>query len=436
MNIAIFGLGYVGAVTAACLADDGHTVVGVDPSCVKRDLISRGESPIVEPGLGDLMRSATDAGRLSVTADYREAIEACDAAFICVGTPSLPNGGLNFAYVENVASEIGSALADRSGWFTAILRSTVLPGTTKSLLIPALERASGKKAGIDFGVAFYPEFLREGTAIEDYREPPKIVVAATDDTTVAVLEELNAPLDPPTTRVSFETAEMVKYVDNTWHALKVGFANEVGRFAKAVGTDSHEVMDVFCLDTKLNISSKYLRPGFAFGGSCLPKDLRALSHAARSLDLDLPIVTSVMPSNDQHIAEAFDMVSRHGSKKVAVLGLSFKPGTDDLREAPMVELVERLIGKGFDVRICDPAVQFASLHGANADYIMNHIPHISSLLVDSIEEALEHGDVVILGTPHKEFDGLAARLDDRHHLVDLVRIQDPGEKGTYDGIGW
>ena len=436
MNIAVFGLGYVGAVTAACLADDGHTVIGVDPSRVKRDLISKGESPIVEPGLGELISGAIDAGRLTVTADFREAIAASDLAFICVGTPSSPNGELNLSYVESVAKEIGTALAERTSRYTVILRSTVLPGTTQTLVVPALESTSGKKAGDDFGVAFYPEFLRESTAIEDYREPPKIVVGATDDTTVAVLEQLNEPLEPPTTRVSFETAEMVKYVDNTWHALKVGFANEVGRFAKAVGTDSHEVMDVFCLDTKLNISSKYLRPGFAFGGSCLPKDLRAFSHAARSMDLDLPIVTSIMPSNDQHIAEAFDMVSRHGSKKVAILGLSFKPGTDDLREAPMVELVERLIGKGFEVRVCDPAVQFAALHGANADYITNHIPHISSLLVDTMDEALEHGEVVVIGTPHKEFEDVANRLTDRHHLVDLVRIRKEHEKGSYDGIGW
>ena len=362
MNIAVFGLGYVGAVTAACLADDGHHVIGVDPSDVKRDPISRGDSPIVEPGLGELISRAVDDGRLTVTDDYRKAVGNSDLAFICVGTPSLPNGSLNLGYVENVASEIGAALAERSDRFTVVLRSTVLPGTTKELVIPALEAASGKSAGDGFGVAFYPEFLRESTAIDDYREPPKIVVAATDDITLARVEDLNEPLEPPTTRVTFETAEMVKYVDNTWHALKVGFANEVGRFAKAVGTDSHEVMDVFSMDTKLNISSKYLRPGFAFGGSCLPKDLRALSHAARELDLDLPIVTSVIPSNTQHIAEAFEMIARHGSKKVAVLGLSFKPGTDDLREAPMVELVERLIGKGFDVRICDPAVQFAALH--------------------------------------------------------------------------
>lgn len=437
MIISVFGLGYVGVVSAACLTDDGHTVIGVDPNQDKVDLINNGKSPIIEEHIGGLIAAGVESGLLSATIDSAAAVRASDLAFICVGTPSRPNGSLELDYVERVSSQIGAALKDRDGFFVVVLRSTVLPGTTRGLVVPALEAASGKRAGEDFGVCFNPEFLREGTAVHDYRNPPKTVVGATDERSRKILNEINAKLEAPLIEPELEIAEMVKYADNSWHAVKIGFANEIGTLAKTLGLDGKEVMKIFCQDTKLNLSDKYLRPGFAFGGSCLPKDLRALNHKGRSLDLDLPLLSSVLPSNERHIERAFRMVTDLGKRPVGVLGLSFKAGTDDLRESPAVELVEHLIGKGFDIRIFDGHVNLAKLVGANRDYILNHIPHISNLMVGSVGEAIDHGEIIVIGNGDPAFREAADNAGAGRIVVDLAGVSEKTSDGNlYHGICW
>lgn len=437
MKISVFGLGYVGVVSAACLTDDGHSVVGVDPNQDKVDLVNDGNPPIIEEYIGELIARGVESGTLSATTDSGAAVRDSDLAFVCVGTPSRPNGSLELNYVERVSSEIGAAIKDKEGFFVVVLRSTVLPGTTRGIVIPALEAASGKRAGEDFGVCFNPEFLREGTAVYDYRNPPKTVVGATDERSRKLLNEINSGLDAPLIESELEIAEMVKYADNSWHAVKIGFANEIGTLAKTFGLDGKKVMEIFCQDTKLNLSDKYLRPGFAFGGSCLPKDLRALSHKGRSLDLDLPLLSSVLPSNERHIERAINMVTSLGKRPVAVLGLSFKAGTDDLRESPAVELVERLIGKGFDIRIFDRHVNLARLVGANRDYILNHIPHISNLMVGSIDEAIEHGEIIVIGNGDAAFRGAVANAGAGRIVVDLAGVSEKTSDGNlYHGICW
>jgi len=437
MDIAIFGMGYVGAVSAACLASDGHKVIGVDTSDLKVELINKKQSPVVEPGVGERITAAVDAGRLSAMTDAFAAVHTSDLIIICVGTPSSANGDLNLTYVKRVCEEIGDALATKDDFTAVVVRSTVLPGSLRSLVIPALEEASGKRAGEDFGVGFFPEFLRESTAVEDFYNPPKIVFAASDDRTRAMLTELNAVIDMPVTVASYEAAEMVKYADNTWHALKVAFANEVGSVCKAVGIDGGEVMDIFCSDRKLNISEKYLRPGFAFGGSCLPKDVRALTYKARSLDLDLPLINSIMPSNRRHIDRAFDMIRELDESRVGVLGLSFKAGTDDLRESPIVELVERLLGKGHEIRIFDHNVNLSRLVGANRAYIYEHLPHIAKLMVDEPEDVVNHGGTLVIGNSDKRFAEIVRPLNMTRRVVDLVRLEnDVNSNGTYNGICW
>ncbi len=437
MKISVFGLGYVGVVSAACLTDDGHNVVGVDPNQDKVDLVNDGNPPIIEEYIGELIARGVESGTLSATTDSGAAVRDSDLAFVCVGTPSRPNGSLELNHVERVSSEIGAAIKDKEGFFVVVLRSTVLPGTTRGIVIPALEAASGKRAGEDFGVCFNPEFLREGTAVYDYRNPPKTVVGATDERSRKLLNEINSGLDAPLIESELEIAEMVKYADNSWHAVKIGFANEIGTLAKTFGLDGKKVMEIFCQDTKLNLSDKYLRPGFAFGGSCLPKDLRALSHKGRSLDLDLPLLSSVLPSNERHIERAINMVTSLGKRPVAVLGLSFKAGTDDLRESPAVELVERLIGKGFDIRIFDRHVNLARLVGANRDYILNHIPHISNLMVGSIDEAIEHGEIIVIGNGDAAFRGAVANAGAGRIVVDLAGVSEKTSDGNlYHGICW
>ena len=377
MDMAIFGLGYVGAVSAACFSKDGHAVIGVDLNEGKTALIEAGKSPVIEEGVDGLIEAAVASGRLRATSDSRAAILESELALVCVGTPSAGNGNLDLTYVERVCEEIGDALRSKDDFTTVIVRSTVLPGTMRHLVIPTLERCSRKKAGEDFGVGFFPEFLREGSAVADFYNPPKVVFAASDERTSSQLEALNQGLDAPVLPVDFEVAEMVKYADNTWHAIKVAFANEVGSISKALGVDGTDVMDVFCRDTKLNISPKYLKPAFAFGGSCLPKDVRALAYRGRTLDLDLPLINAIMPSNRSHVDRALQLVRDCKQRKIGVLGLSFKAGTDDLRESPMVELVERLLGKGHDIRIFDRNVNLGRLVGANRAYIYQQLPHIA-----------------------------------------------------------
>ena len=437
MNICVFGLGYVGAVSSACLANDGHNVIGVDPYQVKTDLINEGHSPVIEDKIEELVGQGVSSGRLRATTKAREAIMESELAFVCVGTPSQPNGALDLSYVERVSEDIGSVLKDKDDYFVVVIRSTVLPGTTTNLVIPALERTSGKVAGVDFGVCMNPEFLREGTAVDDFYDPPKVVIGCSDDKAADLLEPLGAKGGAPIIRCPLEVAEMVKYVDNTWHAVKVAFANEIGRVSKANGIDGQAVMDIFVQDEKLNLSNKYLRPGFGFGGSCLPKDVRAINAHARGHDLELPLLAAVLPSNERHIETALDLVLKAGSKKVSVLGLSFKAGTDDMRESPMVEVVERLIGKGFDLRIFDENINLARLMGANQKYILDQIPHIGNLMVNSMDEALSHGETIVIGNGAPEFREVPGKLTESQSLIDFVRVSDdPKPAERYEGLGW
>ena len=438
MRISIFGLGYVGAVSAGCLAQDGHTVIGVDPYQPKVDLINAGKTPVIEKDIGEIMQQAVAAGLLRATQDVRQAVFDSDISLICVGTPSQANGSLDLKYVRKVCEEIGAALREKDAFHVVVARSTMLPGSMRSIVIPVLEEFSGKRAGVDFGVCNNPEFLRESTSVYDYYHPPKTVIGETDSSAGDMLASLYAHLDAPLIRTSVETAEMVKYTDNVWHALKVGFSNEIGNICKAVGIDGHEVMDIFCKDTKLNLSPYYMKPGFAFGGSCLPKDVRALTYKARAADVDVPILNAIMPSNQRQIEKGLAMITGKGNRKVGILGFSFKAGTDDLRESPLVEVIERLIGKGYDIRLYDRNVKIASLVGANKDYILNHIPHISKLMVDSIEEVLAHADTIVIGNSAEEFREIPARIAPGKFIVDLVRIteQRSSVEQGYDGICW
>lgn len=437
MKICVLGLGYVGAVSAACLAQEGHEVIGIDPVQTKVDIINAGKSPIIEAGIGVIIKQQVAAGRLCATTDAAAAIPHSDILFICVGTPSLPNGGLDVKYVRRVCEQIGEVLRDQDNAPIVVIRSTMLPGTMREVVIPTLEACSGKHAGSDFGVCINPEFLREGTAVYDYYHPPKTVIGELGKSSGDILVSLFAEMPGPVIRTDIETAEMVKYADNAWHALKVGFANEIGNLCKAVNVDAHRLMDIFCLDTKLNISPHYLKPGFAFGGSCLPKDLRALLHKAKTLDLSLPILDAILPSNHQQIDRGVRAVIDKGKRKVGILGFSFKAGTDDLRESPMVELTERLIGKGYDLKIYDKSVKIASVHGANRDYILHHIPHISRLMVAEIDDVLAHADTIVIGNAEPEFSDIAKRLADGQNVIDLVRICDSRSiRGVYEGVCW
>ncbi|MBC8006870.1 MAG: nucleotide sugar dehydrogenase [Prolixibacteraceae bacterium] len=437
MRISVLGLGYVGAVSAGCLAQEGHDVIGVDPEPRKVDLINSGKTPIIEKDIGQIIERQVAEGRLAATMDVVDAVQRSDMVLVCVGTPSRSNGDIELKYIRRVCEEIGTAMRFHHGAPALVFRSTMLPGTMRDVVIPALEAASGRRAGIEFGVCVNPEFLREGTAVHDYFNPPKTVIGelnpASGDLVASLYERINAPL----IRTDIQTAEMVKYADNAWHALKVGFANEIGNVCKELEVDSHRVMDIFCKDTKLNLSPYYLKPGFAFGGSCLPKDLRALLYKAKTLDVSLPILASILPSNEQQIQRGVRAVMDKRSKKVGILGFSFKAGTDDLRESPVVELTERLIGKGYDLRIYDSNVSLASLHGANRDYILNHIPHISRLMVPSIDDVLGHAGTIVIGNAALEFRDVPQRLADGQTLIDFVRVTDSRTvAGVYEGICW
>lgn len=436
MRISIFGLGYVGAVCAGCLSARGHDVVGVDVSANKIDLINQGKSPIVEPGLEELLQQGLRTGRLRGTTDVADAVRKTDVSFICVGTPSKKNGDLDLGYIESVSREIGFALRDKPERHTVVVRSTVLPGTAKNVVIPILEDCSGKRAGADFGVAVNPEFLRESTAINDYDYPPMTVIGESDKAAGDVLAAIYSELDAPIIRKPIEVAEMIKYTCNVWHATKVTFANEIGNIAKAVGVDGREVMDVICQDHKLNLSKYYMRPGFAFGGSCLPKDVRALTYRAGQLDVESPLLGSLMRSNSAQVQKAFDIISSHEKRKVALLGLSFKAGTDDLRESPLVELAEMLIGKGFDLSIYDRNVEYARVHGANKDYIESKIPHVSSLLNSDLSKVVEDADIIVLGNSDEQFAALAQGAPDGKQIVDLVGFMPRASFQGAEGICW
>jgi GDP-mannose 6-dehydrogenase len=438
VRVSVFGLGYVGCVSAASFAGDGHEVVGVDVNADKVASINAGCSPIVEPGLEDLLGECVAEGRLRATTDTADAIRSTDVSLLCVGTPSRKNGSLDLQYLERVSEEVGRALRDKPDYHVVVVRSTVLPGTTHSVVIPALERESGKKYGDGFGVSVNPEFLREGTALKDFRKPPLTLVghnhAADASGTIALYQAIDAPLVSTSIRV----AEMMKYTSNTWHALKVVFANEIGNLCKKLDVDSHEVMDIFCRDEKLNLSPYYLKPGFAFGGSCLPKDVRALQYRAKEVDVELPLISQILPSNRAQIQQALDQILETGRKNIGLLGFSFKAGTDDLRESPIVILAEALLGKGVTLRIYDKNVSLAKLVGANKDYIVKQIPHLSSLLCNTIDEVIQGSEVIVVGNQAPEFAQAVMDCRSDQIVIDLVRLPIYGSlvKADYRGICW
>lgn len=437
MKLSVFGLGYVGCVSAACFAREGHEVVGVDVNPTKVGIINEGKSPIVEAGIGELIGEMVAAGRLRATTDSAAAVADTELSLVCVGTPSNANGSLNLTYIKRVCQEIGAALETKTARHTVVIRSTMLPGTIEATITPALEVYSGKQAGRDFGVAVNPEFLREGSSLKDFYSPPFTLIGADEEDVAASVRRLYKGVDAPVRVTSTRAAEMVKYACNCFHAVKVSFANEIGNVCKALGIDSHEVMDVFCQDTKLNLSPYYLKPGFAFGGSCLPKDLRAVTYKAKELDVEVPLLQSILQSNERQVARAVEMVLRTGKRRIGVLGFSFKAGTDDLRESPMVAMIETLIGKGLQVALYDRDVSLARLFGANKEYIEREIPHISQLMRGSIDEVLEHAEVVVVGNRADEFKGVESRLRAGQIVIDLVRIF--GERTsdeTYQGICW
>src|SRR5258707_5897955 len=424
MKICVLGLGYLRAVSAACLAQEGHEVVGVDPESRKVDLINAGKTPIIEKDIGPIIQRQVAAGRLRATTDVAAAVGQADLSLVCVGTPSRANGDIELKFVRRVCEQIGAALRHHHGAPAVVFRSTMLPGTMREVVIPTLEASSGRRAGVEFGVCINPEFLREGTAVHDYANPPKTVIGELNRASGDLLTTLYARITAPLVRTDIETAEMVKYADNAWHALKVGFANEIGNLCKGLKVDSQRVMDIFCQDTKLNLSPYYLKPGFAFGGSCLPKDLRALLYKAKTIDVSLPILASILPSNEQQIERGVRAVIEKGNKKVGILGFSFKAGTDDLRESPVVELTERLIGKGVDLRMYDGNVRLASIRGANRDYILNHIPHISRLMAPSVDDVLDHASTIVIGNAAPEFRDVPKWLTDEQTVIDFVRVTD------------
>ena len=438
-RLSVFGLGYVGCVSAACFASRGHTVLGVDANPQKTVFVAEGRSPIVEERIGDLVAESVAAGRLQVRTDPTTAVLESDISFVCVGTPSGAGGSLSTEFLERASEEIGAALAQKDAWHVVAYRSTMVPGTCENLLVPLLERVSGKRVGVDFGVCLNPEFLREGTSVSDFLSPPKTVVGESDPRSGDLVMGLYDGLPGPQFRVPLAVAEMTKYVDNSFHALKVTFANEIGAVCAAAGLDSHAVMDVFLADTKLNVSAAYLRPGFAFGGSCLPKDVRALVHTARRHDVDVPVLANVLQSNEAHLRRAVDLITSQDRRRVGIFGLSFKPGTDDLRESPLVELAERLVGKGYDVRIFDPTVALSRLLGANRAYLDKRLPHISELLTDDAEAVLAHADVCVVGSRDAAVTETVARAQPHQMVVDLVRMPDAADRrgtGDYVGIAW
>ena len=437
MQISIFGAGYVGAVSGACLADLGNTVTLVDVNRAKVDLIDNGQSPIVETELPEMIAKNVEEGRLTATTDSDKAVAGSDVSIVCVGTPSKPNGDLNLEFVETVCKEIGAAIAKKDRRHTVIIRSTMLPGSMRGLVIPTLEAASGLVAGKDFGIAIYPEFLRESTAILDFFDPAIMLLGVEDEATLAVLREINTGIDSKEIVTEIEAAEAIKYANNAWHAVKLTFANEIGNICKAAGVDGQRVMEIVCEDNRLNISKAYMRPGYAFGGSCLPKDLRALRYKAASLDVPTPLFDATMRANERQIDAAFRMVAGAGGRKVCLLGLAFKAGTDDLRESPLVELAERLLGKGYDLTIYDSNVKTASLIGANLDFIRARLNHLAQLMDDDLDAAVAAADVIIVGNGDKSFAKAVENVRDDQKVIDLVRVA-PGLRtgGNYEGICW
>ncbi len=438
VSISIFGLGYVGSVSAACFANLGHNVIGVDVSAAKVEALGSGRSPIVEARVSELLEEGHKSGRLRATTEVAVAVRESDVSFVCVGTPSQRSGKLDLGYVERVMREIGAALKQKKSYHVIVLRSTVLPGTTESLVIPAIEDASGLKAGADFTVCYNPEFMREGSAVADFNSPPYTILGAQTPEDVAPLRELYKSVPGPVFETSIPVAEMVKYVSNAFHAVKVTFANEIGTLCQQLGVDTNTVTKIYTSDTKLNISPAYLSPGFAFGGSCLPKDLRALSYKAKELDIGLPMLESALRSNAVHVDRAIEAVLRTNQRKIAFLGLSFKAGTDDLRESPQVQMIKRLLGEGCHVKIWDQDVSLGRLAGSNRQYIEEVIPHIGSLLSSEFEDVVNSGEVVIIATKIDK-ERLVRSLKPSQTVIDLVNLDPanrPAVPGPYVGICW
>lgn len=438
-SVSIFGLGYVGSVTAACLAHKGHRVIGVDVNPSKVEMLQAGRSSIIEGQMGELVAESHAACRLHATTDASAGVLESEISFACVGTPSQRNGKLDLTQVEQVCHEIGRGLARKNSHHTVVVRSTVLPGTTRSVVIPILERSSGKRAGVDFHVCYNPEFMREGTSVADFFQPPFTLLGAEAPEHLVALRELYSWVPGRIFETSFAVAETVKYISNAFHALKVSFTNEIGTLLKQLGVDTEEVMRIFVSDTQLNISTAYLSPGFAFGGSCLPKDLSALGYRARELDLRLPLLESILPSNLEHLDRAVSAILRTNKKKVGLLGLSFKAGTDDLRESPQVRLCKRLIGEGCEIRIWDPYVAAGCLMGSNRQFIEEVIPHIGSLLSTSLAEVVVAAEVIVVGTKAVDRCELVSLLRPGQVVIDLVNFEKsrrPNEGTSYQGICW
>jgi GDP-mannose 6-dehydrogenase len=439
MNITVYGLGYVGCVTGACFADMGHKVTGVDPNPNKIQLINSGRSTIIEEGIQEIIEKVVREGSFRATTEWERSVVGTDCAFVCVGTPSKPNGRIELHFIKRVCEHIGTDLAKRDGYYVVVIRSTVFPGTVEETVIPILEKSSGKSVGKDFGVCMIPEFLREGSSVHDFYNPPKTVIGEFDKRSGDAIEGIFRSIKAPLVRTRLNVAEMIKYADNNFHALKVTFANEIGNICKELRIDSHKVMEVFCLDNKLNLSPYYLKPGFAFGGSCLPKDVRALTYEAKMLDVETPLLNAIMDSNRKQVLKVVKKLNEHKGSTIGFLGLSFKGGTDDLRESPHVEVIESMLGKGFKVKIYDGNVSIARLFGSNKEYIEKEIPHISSLMCATAKELIRESDVVVIGHRSKEFkEELLSGAMDNKAIVDLVRIFEEAERPNdrYYGICW
>ena len=438
MRISIFGLGYVGAVSLACLSRDGHDVVGVDIDQTKLGLIMAGKTPVVEEGMVALMAQVAASGKVSVTTDAQKAVLETEMSLVCVGTPSAANGSQDQSAILRLAEEIGLAIAKKDKPHVVVFRSTLVPGTVEDVLRPIIEAKSGKKDGEGFFLCFQPEFLREGSSIKDYDKPPFTIVGANHDVPVERLRALFGHLPCKLIKTSVRSAEMMKYCCNNFHALKITFANETARLCDALGVDAFEVMDLVCQDTQLNISRAYLKPGFAFGGSCLPKDLRATSYLAKIHDLEIPMLSSILPSNRHHLDMAIDKVLATGKRKIGFIGLSFKTGTDDLRESPLVTLAEQLIGKGMSLSIYDPEVHLAQLLGANRSFIERHLPHIGKMLRPEIQDVIDESEVLVVGlTGQLIFDVLAVTCRADQTVIDLVNLPNAADiPAKVQGLCW
>lgn len=438
MKISVFGLGYVGAVSCACLPELGHDVIGVDISAPKVTMINDGQSPVVEEGINELIGAAVKAGKLRATDDVEAAILGSDVSLISVATPSNPNYTPNLTAVDAVIRSIGAAIRKKDGHHTLVLRSTVQPGTTEDRILPLLEESSGRKVGDGLSLVFNPEFLREGSSVKDFHQPPQTVIGSLDEKGYEIMEKMYEGLPGVFVRTSCRVAESVKYLCNVFHALKIVFANEAGSVLKASGLDGREVMKIFCQDTQLNISSAYLRPGFAFGGSCLPKEVKGFLTLARDLDVPIPALAGLLDSNEAHIKRAYQLIARDGRKKIALFGLAFKPGTDDMRDSPLVTLAEQLLGKGFDIAIYDDFVKLSRLLGKNKEFIDREIPHLDKLLRDTPEGALDGAEVIVVGHADAKARAAIAARSANCRIIDLSGYADlkNAQSKEYEGICW